>query len=109
MDYSSAPPKLIFHKIDKIQVQIFGSSFSYIICSKLKGGGGGLLCRLFGLIVILPAAGSTRKGELIEPLLHSEGKEGGVVLVMEYVGLSETIILKSINSSSYLEYILTER
>lgn len=51
--------------------------------------------------MILPAAGSTRKGELIEPLLHSEGKEGGVVLVMEYIGLSETIILKYSNSPSY--------
>lgn len=48
--------------------------------------------------MILPAAGSTRKGELIEPLLHSEGKEGGVVLVMEYIGLSEKIILKYSNS-----------
>lgn len=54
-----------------------------------------------GLIVIVPAAGSTRKGELIEPLLHSEGKEGGVVLVMEYIGLSETTILKLNYSSCY--------
>lgn len=63
-------------------------------------------------ILPLPAAGSTRKGELTDPLLHSEGNEGGVVLVMEYIGLSATIILNLSTLSFYkycfLDFITTE-